>query len=222
MSLAARLEFGENFADVFALPGKCLRTLGVFRNVAEQVSVFLDVRAASGRIRDDSVHVSLLEHVNCFLGELNCIGFFSRMYEQSATTSLRVWSDDFTTFVGVSADCCGIHLREKLPLHAAKEQPDAAALWVDGRSDFRNDFLGTEFRKQRLHSLPFARKQLEQPQATHEGLQSGLLIREERRAQSVEAVRLGKRLKQEMAMALLGRRAAEIAFDLRACGFDKL
>src|SRR5690349_3776746 len=214
MTLAARLNIGENFADVFALRRKCLRALGVFRNVAEQVRVFLYVGAASGRIRNDSVHVSLLKHVDGLLCEIDGASFFSSVHEQRAATSLRLWSDDFAAFGGENTDRCGIHLREKFALHATKEQPDASAFWADGWSDFGDGFLGTKFGKQRLHGLPFLREQAEQPQAAHKGLQAGLLIREKGRAQSAEAVRLGKRLKQKMTMALLRRRAAEIAFDL--------
>src|SRR5207245_1334824 len=109
----------------------------------------------------------------------------------------------------------------KFALHAAKEQPNAAAFWADGRSDFRYDFLGTKFGKQRLHGLPFFRKQFEQPQAANEGLQSRFLIGEEWRSQTAQAIRPRERLKQKMAMALLGGWPREIAFDLRARGFDE-
>ncbi len=222
MARSTRLEFREDFADVLALCRKVSGTLGVFRNVAEQVSVFLHVGAASGRVGHDGLHVGVLEHIDGLLCETDGGGFLSSMNEQSATASLRLGSDHFTAFGGENAGRCGIHLRKKFALHAAKKQPDAAAFWADGRSDFRDGFLGSEFRKQRFHGPPFLWKQFEQPQAANEGLQSGFLIGEERRAQSAEVIRPGERLIQKMTMTLFRGRTREIAFDLSACGFDKL
>src|SRR5437762_1111765 len=172
MARSAGLEFREDFADVLALCRKVSGTFVVFRIVAEQVSVLLHVGTASVLGGHDGLHVGVHEHIDGLLCEIDGGGFLSSMNEQSATASLRLWSDHFTAFGGENAGRGGIHLRKKFALHAAKKQPDAAALWADRRSDFRDGFLGSEFRKQRFHGMPFLWKQSEQPQAANEGLQS--------------------------------------------------
>src|SRR2546430_8661610 len=84
MARSTRLEFREDFADVLALCRKVSGTLGVFRNVAEQVSVFLHVGAASGRVGHDGLHVGVLEHIDGLLCETDGGGFLSRSEEHTS------------------------------------------------------------------------------------------------------------------------------------------
>ena len=222
MALATRFKVGQHFADVLALCRKLSRAFGVFRIVTKQVTVFLHVGAAAGGVSDDRFHVGLLENVNRFPGEFNSGGFFSCVHEQRAAAGLRFWSDNFASFGGENAHRSRIDLREKLALNTAKEQAHAAALQAEGGRDFWNNFLRSEFGEQRFHRLPFLWKQLGQAQAANEGLQSRLLIREERRAQSTQAIRPRESLEQEMAVAFFGCQARKIAFNLRTRSFDEL
>src|SRR5262249_34822901 len=117
---------------------------------------------------------------------------------------LRLWSDDFAPFGGENARRGGIHLREKLPLHATKEQANTPPFCANGRSDFRDGFLGSEPRKQRFHRLPFLRNEVKNAQAANDGLQARFLIGEEWRAQAAQTIRTGKRFEEKTAMALFG------------------
>lgn len=162
MARSARIKFRKGFADVLALCGKAPGAFGVFPIVTEQVNVFLHVGAASGCVGHNCLDVGLLKHLDGFLGEFDGGNFFAGVDEQRATASLRLWSNDFTALGGENANRGGIHLREKLALHAAKEKAHAAAFTADRRSDFRDSFLRGEPGKQRFHRLPFFWKQLGQ------------------------------------------------------------
>lgn len=147
MALAARLELRKDFADVFAFCRKVPGAFCVFRNVTEQVTVFLHIGTASGGVGHDGVHVDLFENVDGLFCEIDGAGLFPCVHEQGSAAGLHLWSDDLTAFGGENARRGGIHLRKKLALDAAKEQANAAALHADGRSDFRNFFLRSELRK---------------------------------------------------------------------------
>src|SRR5215472_12775761 len=113
MARAAWLEFGENFADVLALCGKASGTFGVFGIVTKQMTVFLHIGAASGRIRHNCLDVCSLENIDGLFGKLDGRGFFSRMHKNRATAGLGLRSDHIASFGGENARGGGINLREE-------------------------------------------------------------------------------------------------------------
>src|SRR5215470_19298401 len=128
MARTARAKLCQNFRNVLALRGEVSGAVCISGIVAQQVTVFLHIRAAARSIRDNRFDIGLLERVDRFFGKLDSGSFFARMHQQCTAAPLRAWSNNFTTLCGEHTNSCCIDVRKEFALHATKQEPYAPAL----------------------------------------------------------------------------------------------
>src|SRR5438128_1240163 len=87
-SLGARFQFSQDFANVFALRGKHFGSFRIPRLIPEQMAIFLHVRPASRRIRDNCLDVRAFERLDRPFRQFYRRGFLARVHKQRATTRL--------------------------------------------------------------------------------------------------------------------------------------
>lgn len=100
ISCGAWRKLGENFGDVLAFGGEGFGTFGILWIVAEQMAVFLDIRAAACGVGDDCFHIGALKCVDGFSRERQSAVFFSCMNHQRAAARLIFRRDNFAAFGG--------------------------------------------------------------------------------------------------------------------------
>ncbi len=80
MPFSLRLQFSQEFEDIPTLGGESACALGILRIITKKMAVILQVRSATGSIRDNHVHLGTLEDVDgtarqiesrCFLTGVN-------------------------------------------------------------------------------------------------------------------------------------------------------
>lgn len=221
MAPGARGKFGEEFGDVFAFCGEALGASGVGGIIAENVGVVFHVRAATGGVDDDGIDVGLFEDVDGVAGEAEGGGFFSGMDAERATAGLILWGDNFAAFRGEDAGGGGVDVREKGALDTAEEKADTATLFALSESDGRDGFDGRDGREQRVHGGDGFGEQFEKADGAKGELQAGFAIKEERPAEQIEASGTREGFEEQAAMEFVPGRTMEVAFDLRASGFDE-
>jgi hypothetical protein len=220
-TFGARWKFGKDFGDVAAFGGETAGAVGVGGIVAEKMTVFLDVGAATGGIDDDGVNVSLFEDVDGGAGELEGLDFFASVDAERAAAGLFWRRDDFATFGGEDADGGGVDIREKGALDAAEEEADAFAFFAFGGGERRDSFDRFYFGEKSVHRGQGFGEEFEETGGAKNRLQAGFLVGQERPPETIEARWFGEGFEEHAAMETFARGAMVVAFDLGAGGFDE-
>jgi hypothetical protein len=188
-------ELRENFAYILTLGGETTGTIGICGIAAEQVAVLLDVGAAAGSVGDDGIDVCWFEGVDDAAGEIECTRFLTSMHAECTAARLAWRGDHFTAFCGEDAGGSGVDVRKKGALNTAEKKADTLACFALCESDRGNLFDGSYLREKGVHGGEGFRKKMKEADGAEDGLQAGFLIGEERPAEELQTLGLGKGFK---------------------------
>src|SRR5512139_4131180 len=98
MPLRSRSEFDKQFRYITAAGGKPASARGIRGIVAQQLSVFLDIRSATGGVDRHVIQALALEDVDETSRGLPCLLFPARVRHQRAAASLIARDDHLASF----------------------------------------------------------------------------------------------------------------------------
>ena len=215
-----RLQAGQHLRDVAALGGQGPGARRVGRVVPQQAPVFLQRRAAAGRVDHDRVDVGQRRFEGVDEAPRQRLGFAfeAGVHHQRAAAALPRRDHHLAALGREHARRGGVDAAEEDPLHATEQQghaPPPLPPRGDHGRQRRPDAVERDRRGHRLQGAQASRQQVRQSAGAHQPLESEALPGPQLRGHPAQAAGIGEEREDQPAEQPVSERPLDVTLDLR-------